>query len=113
MKARSYRWLRSLYHPEEVLKRCLYQLMKTDQIFLLMRYVVCWIENQSVVHRVSVSAWSNEINGVIVRPSVTVSYGEVEGGVEARKDVKENILRRLSYSVVSNPGITIVSEGDG
>ena len=48
MKARSYRWLRSLYHPEEVLKRCLYQLMKTDQIFLLMRYVVCWVENQSV-----------------------------------------------------------------
>lgn len=37
----------------------------------------------------------------------------MEGGVEARKDVKENILRRLSYSVVSNPGITIVSEGDG
>lgn len=65
------------------------------------------------VHRVSVSAWSNEINGVIVRPSVTVSYGEVEGGVEARKDVKESIVRRLSYSVVSNPGITIVSEEDG
>ena len=64
------------------------------------------------VHRVSVSAWSNEINGVIVRPSVTVSYGEVEGGVEARGDVKESILRRLSYSVVSNPGITIVGEGE-
>lgn len=48
-----------------------------------------------------------------MRPSVTVSYGEVEGGVEARQDVKESILRRLSYSVVSNPGITIVSEGDG
>ena len=64
------------------------------------------------VHRVSMSAWSNEINGVIVRPSVTVSYGEVEGGVEVRSDVKESILRRLSYSVVSNPGITIVGEED-
>ena len=64
------------------------------------------------VHRVSVSAWSNEINGVIVRPSVTVSYSEVEGGgVEVRKEGKESILRRLSYSVVSNPGITIVREG--
>ena len=50
---------------------------------------------------------------MIERPSVTVCYGEVDGFVEARKDVKENILRRLSYSVVSNPGITIVSEEDG
>ena len=55
MEARSYCWLRSLYHPEEVLKRCLEQLMKTDRIFLLMRYVVCWVENQSV--------------GVFLRPS--------------------------------------------
>ena len=45
--ARSYRWLRSLYHPEEMLKKCLDKLMETNRIFLLMRCVEWLSDEQS------------------------------------------------------------------
>ena len=55
MGARSYRWLRSSFHPEETLKCCLEHLMNTNRVFLLMRYELCVTENES--------------DGVFLRPS--------------------------------------------
>lgn len=131
MIAKRYSSLKQLFPDlsSRSLKKLLDTLLQSSKIYrfitwILKGFLISSPSECFFVHRVSVPAWSVQINNQFVIPSATLCFvrqssasqiitKESQSPLVESETIKQMILKRLAYSVVSNPGVTLVREDQG